>query len=109
MAAPTYDARYCRVAAETATAAVFAAAAGPLSAWLCYLTLAPRQLAAFGLAPFALSLLLFGTFALFRLPRLGASVFTIALTTLGGLAGVVVGAFVSILLVGCRFGYCINL
>ena len=109
MTALHQNARAGRVAVETAVAAAASIAVGVLAAWLVYLALTPRQLATFGPAPFILSLVAFGAFALFRLPRIEASIPAIAIATLCGLIGVVVGAAVLILMAGCRFGDCINL
>ena len=97
------------MAIETFTAAVLAISTGVLAGWLFYLELPTTVRASLTLAPFALSILTFSVFPLFRWPRKGAPIGGIVLFTVIGLLPTVVASAILMIMVGCHFDECINL
>ena|SRR6266404_9740018 len=74
-----------KMATETFAAAILAISTGVLAEWLFYLELPPTVRATLTLAPFALSILTFSVFPLFRWRRKGAPIGGIVLFTVIGL------------------------
>lgn len=98
-----------RVVLEMTIAILSSLVVGVLAALLVFSQSDPEQLRSTRLLPSALSLLVFCTFALFRLTRITESNAMVAAATLCGIALVAVTGSVMILLVGCRYDACINL
>jgi len=98
-----------KMATETFAATVLAIFAGVLAEWLSYLALPATVRASLGLAPFALSILTFSAFPLFRWSRKGAPIGGIVLFTVIGLILTVVVSAILMIMVGCHFDECINL
>lgn len=98
-----------QMAIETFAAVVLAISTGVLAEWLFYLELPATVRASLALAPFALSILTFSVFPLFRWPRQGAPIGGIVLFTVIGLLPTVVGGAILMIMVGCHFVECINL
>jgi hypothetical protein len=98
-----------KMATETFAAVVLAISTGVLAEWLFYLVLPATVRASLALAPFALSILTFSAFPLFRWPRQGAPIGGIVLFTVVGLLPTVVGSAILMIMVGCHFAECINL
>jgi len=98
-----------RMAAETFAAVALAIFAGVLAEWLFYLLLPVTGRASLALVPFALSILTFSAFPIFRWPRLGAPIGGIVLFTVIGLLPTVLGSVILMTMVGCHFADCINL
>ena len=95
-----------RLAAETAVAAVLAVAAGALLAWVGFISLTAGV---GGLLPFGLSVGAFMAYAFFRLSRHEVPAPAFALAVILGLLVVTITSAVLIVMVGCRWGSCINL
>jgi hypothetical protein len=74
-----------KMATEAFAAAVLAMSTGVLTEWLFYLELPATVRASLTLAPFALSIVTFSIFPLFRWPRKGAPIGGIILFTVIGL------------------------
>jgi hypothetical protein len=98
-----------RVAIETTAAALFSLLVGALGAWMVFSQGYHEQSESIGLLPLAASFLLFVGFALIRLTRITKSNVQVALATLCGIAVVAVAGPVLTIVVGCRYGACINL
>jgi hypothetical protein len=98
-----------KMATETFAAAVVAISTGVLVEWLFYLELPATVRASLTLAPFALSIVTFSIFPLFRWPRKGAPIGGIVLFTIIGLILTVVASAILMIIVGCHFNECIDL
>jgi hypothetical protein len=98
-----------RLATETFVAVVLAICIGVLAEWMFYLKLPAAVRASLSLVPFALSILTFSTFPLFRWPCQGAPIGGIFLFAVIGLLPTVVGSAILMIMVGCHFAECINL
>jgi hypothetical protein len=97
------------LAIEACAATVLAIFAGVSAEWLSYLALPTTVRASLALAPFALSILAFSAFPLFRWSRRGAPVGGIVLFTVIGLILTAVVSAILMIMVGCHFNECINL
>jgi hypothetical protein len=98
-----------KMATETFAAAVLAISVGVLAKWLFYLELPATDRASLTLVPFALSILAFSVFPLFRWPRKGAPIGGIVMFTVMGLRPTVIASAILMIMVGCHFNECINL
>lgn len=98
-----------KMATETFAAAVLAISIGVLAKWLFYLELPATVRASLTLVPFALSILTFSVFPLFRWRRKGAPRGGIVLFTVIGLLPTVIASAILMVMVGCHFNECINL
>jgi hypothetical protein len=98
-----------KMATEAFAAAVLAISAGVMAQWLFYLELPATVRASLKLAPFALSIITFSIFPLFRWSRKGAPIGGIVLFTVIGLLPTVAISAILMIMVGCHFNECINL
>jgi hypothetical protein len=97
------------MAIETLAAVAIAISVGVLGEWLLYLQLSATVRAPLALAPFAISVLTFLFFPMFRWTRQKAPIGGNVLFALIGLVATIAGSAILMIMVGCHFGECINL
>ncbi len=98
-----------KMAAETFAAVALAISTGVVAEWIFYMELPTTVRASLAFAPFALSILTFFAFPIFRWPRQGAPVGGIVLFSVIGLIATAAGSAILMIMVGCHFSECINL